>query len=89
MNKLSAKQRMLNTLKKSEGYNTFTVAQAQQRFGIQNVSARIEELRKEGHVIYTNKRTLEDGRKITYYRMGTPTKSLVKQALKAGFSFAA
>jgi transcription initiation factor IIE alpha subunit len=86
---LSAKQKMLATLKKSEGYNTFTTKQAQQRFGITNVSARIEELRKEGHVIYTNKRTLEDGRKITYYRMGTPTKGLVKSALRAGYSFTA
>ena len=86
---LSAKQKMLATLKKSEGYNTFTTKQAQARFGITNVSARIDELRQEGHVIHTNKRTLEDGRKITYYRMGTPTKSLVQKALKAGYSFTA
>jgi predicted ArsR family transcriptional regulator len=86
---LSAKQKMLAVLKKQDGYNTFTTKQAQARFGITNVSARIDELRQEGHVIYTNKRTLEDGRKITYYRMGTPTKSLVQKALKAGYSFTA
>jgi predicted transcriptional regulator len=80
---------MLAALKQTEGYNTFTTKQAQRRFGITNVSARIEELRKEGNVIYTNKRTLEDGRKITYYRLGTPTKSMVKAALKAGYSFTA
>ena len=87
--KLSAKQRMLNALSKTEGYNTFSTEQARRRFGITNVSARIDELRQEGHVIYTNKRTLEDGRKITYYRMGTPTKALVQKALKAGYSFTA
>ena len=89
MSNLSAKQKMLAALKQSEGYNTFTTKQAQRRFGITNVSARIEELRKEGNVIYTNKRTLADGRKITYYRMGTPTKSMVQAALKAGYSFTA
>ena len=89
MAKLSAKERMLNTLKKQDGYNTFTTAQAQRRFGIQNVSARIDELRKEGHCIYTNSRILEDGRKINYYRLGTPTKAMVKTALRAGYSFTA
>jgi hypothetical protein len=86
---LSAKQKMLATLKKSEGYNTFTTAQAQSRFGISNVSARIDELRQEGHCIYTNTRKLSDGRKISYYRLGNPTKEMVKAALRAGYSFTA
>jgi hypothetical protein len=89
MSKLSAKTRMLNTLKKSEGYNTFTTKQAQHRFGITNVSARIDELRQEGNCIYTNTRILEDGRKITYYRLGTPTKALVQAALRTGYSLTA
>jgi len=89
MSKLSAKSRMLNTLKKSSGYNTFTVKQGQTRFGVSNVAARIEELRQEGHCIYTNTRILEDGRKISYYRLGTPTKALVQTALSAGYSLTA
>ena len=40
--KLSAKEKMLKALKQKEGYNTFTVKQAQRRFGIKNVSARID-----------------------------------------------
>lgn len=80
---------MLNTLQKTEGYNTFTTRQAQARFGITNVAARIEELRQEGHVIYTNSKHLADGRKINVYRLGSPTKALVRTALGAGFSFAA
>ena len=87
MKKLSAKQRILNALKQTEGYNTFTVKAAQNRFGISNVSARIEELRKEGNVIYTNTRNTEAG-KISYYRLGTPTKAMVKTAVQAGYSFA-
>jgi predicted transcriptional regulator len=87
--KLSAKDKMLATLKKQDGYNTFTTKQAQRRFGVTNVSARIEELRKEGHCIYTNTRKLEDGRKISFYRLGTPTKAMVQAALRAGYSFTA
>ena len=78
---------MLAALKQTEGYNTFTTKQAQRRFGIQNVSARIDELRQEGHVIYTNKKVV-DGRKVAFYRMGKPTKALVKAAIKSGYSLA-
>ena len=87
MTKLSAKQKMLNALKQTEGYNTFTVAQARRRFGISNVSARIEELRKEGHVIYTNTKRNANGVKVASYRLGTPTKAMVRTALSAGYNF--
>ena len=83
---MSVKQKMLNALKQKSGYNTFTVAQAKRRFGISNVSARIEELRKEGHCIYTNYKNV-NGKKTAYYRIGTPSKALVQAALSAGFSF--
>ena len=86
--KLSAKQKMLNYLSKKTGYNTFSVAQGRKLFGVQNVSARIDELRQEGHVIYTNYRKNSDGVKVAYYKMGKPTKALVRAAIKAGYSFA-
>ena len=84
--KLSAKEKILKFLSKTDGYNTLTVAQAQARFGIQNVSARIEELRTEGHVIYTNMKTRGDGSKVASYRLGKPTKALVRAAYASGFS---
>jgi predicted transcriptional regulator len=87
--KLSAKEKILNYLSKTGGYNTLSTAQARARFGIQNVSARIDELRQDGHVIYTNTKTRGDGSKVSVYRMGTPTKSMVRTALKAGYSFSA
>jgi hypothetical protein len=87
MAKLSAKQKMLNALQKTEGYNTFTVAQAQRRFGVKNVSQRIEELRKEGYCIYTNKKEV-NGKTVASYRLGTPTKALVRTAIQAGYTFA-
>lgn len=83
---LSAKAKILNFLSKTEGYNTLTVAQARARFGIQNVSARIEELRKEGHVIYTNTKSRSDGSKVASYRIGKPTKAMVRAAYASGFS---
>ena len=88
MSNLSAKQKMLAALKQTSGYNTFTTKQAQRRFGITNVSARIEELRKEGNCIYTNNKVV-DGQKVAYYRLGTPSKALVQAALSAGYSFTA
>lgn len=87
--RISAKQRILNFLTKKQGYNTLSVAQARARFGIQNVSARIEELRQEGHCIYTNTKRRADGSKVSVYRLGTPTKSMVRTALRSGYSFTA
>ena len=84
---ISAKQKILNYLSKAEGYNTLTVAQARAKFGIQNVSARIDELRQEGHCIYTNTVHRKDGTKVKVYRLGTPTKAMVRAALSNGFTF--
>jgi predicted ArsR family transcriptional regulator len=87
---MSAKQKILNYLAKDNGYNTLTAAQIRARFGITNVGARIEELRAEGHCIYTNKKTLSDGRQITYYKLGKPTRAMVAaaHALLGGQAFA-
>jgi len=83
---LSAKAKILNFLSKTDGYNTLTTAQARARFGISNVAARIDELRQEGNVIYTNTRTRGDGSKVQSYRLGKPTKALVRTALEAGYA---
>lgn len=71
---MSVKQKLLTFLTKTEGRNTFSVAQARAMFGIQNVSARILELRNEGFPIYTNVRERSDGTPVCVYRMGTPSK---------------
>jgi len=84
MTTLSAKQKMLNALKEQQ---TFTVAQGRVRFGVANIPARIEELRKEGHCIYTGRRRNSEGKTVNYYTMGPATKSLVQYALAAGYSF--
>ena len=86
--KLSAKEKMLVALKQTSGYNTFSTKQAQRRFGITNVAARIDELRQECNVIYTNTKSV-DGKKVSFYRLGTPTKAMVRTALAAGYSLTA
>ena len=86
MKKVSAKQKMLNTLTKSEGYNTFSVAQARSRFGVGNIAARIAELRNEGYAIYTNIKSRADGSKVAVYRLGTPSKSFKAQCRSLGIS---
>ena len=88
MTTLSSKQRILNALKQTSGYNTFSVKAAQNRFGVKNVSARIDELRQDGHCIYTNSRQV-NGKKVSYYRLGTPTKGMIKTALQAGHTLTA
>ena len=84
MKKMSAKQRMLTALTKADGYNTFSVAQARNRFGISNVAARIAELRQEGYAIYTNLKIRSDGSKVAVYRLGTPSKSFKAQCRANG-----
>ena len=86
---VSAKQKMINYLNKKTGYNTFSVAQGRKLFGVQNVAARIDELRQEGHCIYTNTVKRSDGTKVKAYRIGKPTKAMVQAALRAGYSFTA
>lgn len=85
--KLSAKHKMLNFLSKKDGRNTFTVAQGRTLFGVSNVTARINDLRNDGHVIYANAKTVKGVKKISY-RLGTPTKALVKSAIANGYKFA-
>lgn len=83
MTRNSAKSRMLKTLKSNSAYNTFSVAQGRNRFGVKNISARISELRADGHVIYTNTRRRNDGSKVKVYRLGKPTKAMRAAARKS------
>ena len=82
--KLTAKQKLLNFLSKTDGFNTLSVAQARARFGIQNVTARIHELRNEGYPIYTNTRSRGDGSKVAVYRIGSASRSLKRDLRSRG-----
>jgi len=79
----SAKQKVLAYLSKEDGYNTLTPTKMQSLYGIANPSATINELRNEGHAIYLNTRINTNGEKVSFYRLGTPTKRVVAAGIAA------
>jgi hypothetical protein len=80
---MSAKSKVLSFLSKQDGYNTLTPRKMQTMFGVANPSALVNELRNEGHSIYLNTRTKEDGTKVSFYRLGSPTKRIVSAGIAA------
>ena len=81
--KVSAKERLLTFLSKKTGYNTFSVAQARARFKIANPTARIADLRKEGHNIVTTMRTGRDGIERAVYSLMPAARKSVRRTVKA------
>lgn len=81
---MSVKDNLVRFLSKNTGRNTFSVAQARSMFNIQNVAARIHELRNDGFPIYTNVRLRADGTPVAIYRMGKPSKSMKRSARAKG-----
>lgn len=55
-------------VKRLETGKNLTVSEAQNRFGVQRLAARVHELRNEGRRIFTNKITV-GGEKVTAYRL--------------------
>ena len=80
---MSAKQKVLNYLTKNGTYNTLTASKMQSVFGVANPSATINELRNEGHAIYLNSRINANGEKVSFYRLGAPTKRMVAAGIAA------
>ena len=79
----STKARVLAYLSKDSEYNTLTPQKMQSVFGVANPSATINELRNEGHAIYLNSRINANGDKVSFYRLGSPTKRLVAAGIAA------
>ena len=79
---MSVKSKVLAYLSKSTGYNTLTPAKMQSMFGVANPSATINDLRNEGHAIYFNSRIV-NGEKVSFYRLGTPTKRVIAAGISA------
>lgn len=80
---MSAKQKVLAYLSKDSAYNTLTPAKMTSVFGVANPSATINELRNEGHAIYLNSRVNANGEKVSFYRLGAPTKRIVAAGIAA------
>ena len=79
----STKARVLAYLSKDSEYNTLTPQKMQSVFGVANPSATINELRNEGHAIYLNSRINANGDKVSFYRLGSPTKRMVAAGIVA------
>lgn len=73
MTKKTKTERVLNHLK--NGYD-LTEGQARSRFGVQNMRAEASRLRTRGFAVYANQKTI-NGRNVTVYRLGTPTRAVV------------
>lgn len=80
---MSVKTKVLSFLSKQEGYNTLTSRKMRTKFGVANPSALINQLRNDGYAIYLNSRTLSNGEKVSFYRLGTPTKRMVAAGIRA------
>lgn len=80
---MSAKEKVLSYLTKDSAYNTLTAAKMQSVFGVKNPAALVGHLRKEGHAIYLNTRINANGEKVSFYRLGTPTKAVVAAGIRA------
>lgn len=68
-----------------------TAAQMSARFGVANPTATITSLRQKGFAIYANRLTNKGGETRTFYRLGTPSRSVVAagyRAIAASRSFA-
>ena len=80
---MSVKSKVLAYLSKDSAYNTLTANKMQSVFGVANPSATINELRNEGNAIYLNSRINTSGEKVSFYRLGTPTKRMVAAGIAA------
>ena len=74
--KVPAKNRVLNALIKGKN---LTPDQISTKFGVTNPSAMVSRLRGEGYAIYLNTRTKRSGEKVSHYRLGTPSASMLEK----------
>lgn len=79
---VTAKEKVLAYLSKDSERNTLTPRRMRTLFGVRNPSATINELRNEGYAIYLNSRMV-NGERVSFYRLGTPTKRLVAAGIQA------
>jgi len=77
---MSQTARVLNALVDGR---QLTAKQITAQFGAKNPYAVIQNIRFEGFPVYLNNRTNSKGQTKGFYRLGTPTKSVVAAGYKA------
>lgn len=70
----TANERILTFLQKKGGTNSFSVKQGRRLFGVQNITARISELRQAGVPIATSM-VRRKGERVAMYSLGTQSKA--------------
>lgn len=75
---MSMKQTIFQALVVERKQKTAAQLAAQLKTTPATVMARISEIRDEGYAIYANRRTDTAGRTKTFYRVGTPTREMVR-----------
>jgi hypothetical protein len=77
---MSQATRVLNALMDGQ---ELTAKQISARFGAGNPRAVIQNIRFAGYPVYLNKRTNTKGQTKGFYRLGTPSKSVIAAGYKA------
>lgn len=78
----------MSKLNRLEAYlksgNTVTPKQITAMFNLKNPTAAIHSLRSAGVCVYGNPSTLYDGTRTTKYKVGAPTKAMIRAAHQLG-----
>ena len=63
--------------------NSITPTEAAQRFNVKNLRAEVSRIRQNGYAVYAKSRPTTEGKSITEYVMGKPSREIVALGYKA------
>ena len=80
-NVVTKQDRVLEALRSND--RGLTAAQIENQFKVGNARATVSSLRMKGFAIFANQHTDTKGRTKTFYRLGTPPRSVVAAGYRA------
>lgn len=80
LNKESKTYKLFDALRQGE---RLTPAEITKRFNIQNPRAEVTRVRQNGFAIYTKREVAGNGREVTRYVMGQPSREIVAAGYRA------
>jgi predicted ArsR family transcriptional regulator len=80
-NVVTKQDRVLEALRNNE--KGLTAAQIENQYKVGNARATVSSLRMKGFAIFANQHTDTKGRTKTFYRLGTPPRSVVAAGYRA------
>lgn len=81
VNVVTKQDRVLEALRSND--KGLTAAQIENQFKVGNARATVSSLRMKGFAIFANQHTDTKGRTKTFYRLGTPPRSVVAAGYRA------